>query len=313
MQPKYTVSACIALFLTLAASLAAQTALDFETALDGGGGVVITRYTGWDRDVRIPVIINGNLVTGIGDWAFAYCDNLTSVTIPDGVTTIGEAAFAGCSGLKAINVLPENRWYKSIDGVLFTKDGKIFHTCPAGNTRTTYTIPTGVVIIGDWAFYRCSGLTSVTIPASVTTIDEGAFHSSGLTSVTIPVGVTTIGGWAFAGCSGLASVTIPASVTTIGEGAFAECTGLTSVTIPAGVTGIGAGAFFRCSGLISVTMQAGVTTIGDWAFAYCSGLTSVMIPASVTGIGKEAFAYCSGLQPDLRADIERRFGSGVFE
>ena len=101
-----------------------------------------------------------------------------------------------------------------------------------------------VTSIGNDAFYKCSSLTSVTIPNSVTSIGLYAFYyCSGLTSVTIPNSVTSIGVAAFSGCSSLTSVTIPNSVTSIGEYAFYYCSGLTSVTIPNSVTSIGNGAF----------------------------------------------------------------------
>ena len=153
-----------------------------------------------------------------------------------------------------------------------------------------------VTSIGDDAFWKCSGLTSLTIPNSVTRLGSGAFGGcSTLTSVTIPNSVTSIGDWAFQGCSSLTSVTIPNSVTTIREYAFFGCSGLTSVTIPNSVRKIGDWAFAQSSGLTSLTIGNSVTSIGNCAFFYCSGLTSVDIGNSVTSIGDQAFDGCSSL------------------
>ncbi len=136
------------------------------------------------------------------------------------------------------------------------------------------TIPEGVTSIGEWAFYYCSSLASVTIPE----------------------GVTSIGGEAFSGCSSLASVTIPESVTSIGNYAFSYCSSLASVTIPESVASIGGGAFRSCSSLASVTIPEGVTSIGDFAFCDCSNLASVTIPEGVTSIGDYAFDGCRSLK-----------------
>ncbi len=161
---------------------------------------------------------------------------------------------------------------------------------------TTYNITELKVVSYYGTFKNCSGLTSITIPNSVTSIGEYAFSGcSGLTSVTIPNSVTSIGNSAFEYCSSLTSVTIPNSVTSIGNSAFAYCSGLTSVTIPNSVTSIGESAFSYCSDLTSATIPNSVTSIGEYAFAYCTGLTSITIPNSVTSIGNYAFSGCSGL------------------
>ena len=111
--------------------------------------------------------------------------------------------------------------------------------------------------IGDCAFHSCSGLTSVTIPNSVTSISTQAFEDcSGLTSVTIGNSVKSIGDWAFGNCYGLTSVTIPNSVESIGDEAFRDCSGLTSVTIGNGVTRIGIRAFRDCPELLDVYCYA---------------------------------------------------------
>ena len=161
--------------------------------------------------------------------------------------------------------------------------------------------------LGGLAFRGCSGLISLTIPSSVTSIGYSAFEGcSGLTSLSIPSSVTLIESGAFRGCSGLTSLTIPSSVTSIGYSAFEDCTGLTSLAIPSSVTSIGSDAFYGCSGLTSITIPSSVTSIGSDAFYGCSGLTSLTIPSSVTSIGSDAFYGCSGLT-NLYYIIDEKF------
>ena len=178
---------------------------------------------------------------------------------------------------------------------------------------TSLTLPSGVTEIGDYAFFRCSGLTSLTIPSGVTEIGGNAFYCcSGLTSLTIPSGVTKIGDSAFDFCSGLTSLTIPSSVTWIGDNAFSGCSGLTSLTIPSSVTWIGDYAFYGCSGLTSIPLPSGVTKIGYSAFYGCSGLISLTLPSGVTEIGDYAFYGCSGLTSLTLPSGVTEIGSRAF-
>ena len=206
--------------------------------------------------------------------------------------------------------------YIKYNGGVYTSNDKLgyaaFSDCSG---LTSLTIPSSVTSIGEYAFYGCSGLTSLTIPSSVTSIGESAFYGcSGLTSLTIPSNVTSIGESAFYGCSGLTSLTIPSNVTSIGESAFYGCSGLTSLTIPSNVTSIGESAFYGCSGLTSLTIPSSVTSIGYCAFLGCSGLTSFTIPSSVTSIGWGAFCGCSGLT-SIYVYTEKlpNMGSDVFD
>ena len=146
-------------------------------------------------------------------------------------------------------------------------------------------IPESVTSIGDYAFYGCSGLTSITIPEGVTSIGGSAFYGcSGLTSITIPEGVTSIENFTFYNCSSLTSITIPEGVTSFGRHAFLGCSSLASITIPESVTSIDVYTFYGCSSLTSITIPEGVTSIGGSAFSSCTNLTSVTMknPTPVT-------------------------------
>ena len=287
-----------------------------------------------------------NSVTSISSDAFWKCSSITSITIPSSITYIGSDAFRDCNSIiKVLNLSKlsiskgsKNNGYVAysakvvynieesaiVDSLCFYTDveGNSFVCGYLGNSSqivlpqkyngknyniaqyafykctglTSLVIPNTVRSVGDYSFYACSCLMSVSIPNSVTDIGRSAFLGcSRLTSVTIPNSVTNIGNSAFSGCSGLTSVTIPSSITSIDNAVFSDCRGLTSVTIPSSVTNIGGAAFSGCSGLTSITIPNSVISIDASAFSGCSRLASVTIPNSVTSIGASAFYGCNNL------------------
>lgn len=151
----------------------------------------------------------GNSVISMGYSAFDSCSSLKKINIPDSLTCIGDNPFLDCYELEEIIVSENNASYKSIEGVLFSKDSKKVYCFPAGKTNTVYTIPDSVTSIEDRAFSYCTSLPSITIPESVTRIGTDAFK----------------------GCTSLPSITIPDSVTSIGDDAFYDCSSLSEIRI----------------------------------------------------------------------------------
>ena len=184
-------------------------------------------------------------------------------SIPDSVTDLNISnAFAWLFALPDFACSENNELYSVVDGVLFNKDQTELIRFPCGKNVNSYVIPDSVTSIGDYAFYGCTGLTSITIPD----------------------GVTSIGTYAFSGCTGLTSITIPDGVTSIGSFAFQNCTGLTSITIPDGVTSIGTYAFSGCTGLTSATLGTGVATINSYTFNSCTSLAKLTLNKADTYI-----------------------------
>ncbi len=248
-------------------------------------------------------------VTSVGDQTFAGCTALTSIVIPYSVTNIGADTFLDCTSLKAV----------------FAKEGLYLGSAsiPAGTAKITYkkgsnnnvtitnvdagsqtsieipeTIDGGTVkIIGANAFEDCDTFTSITLPQSLTSIENLAFHQcTALQNINIPQNVTNIGASAFLSCKSLTSITIPSGVTSIKTATFAYCTSLKSIELPDHLVSIEGSAFMICTSLKSVVIPAEVTSVGFHAFAVCTSLESVVIPMNVISVGDSAFDGCTSLK-----------------
>ena len=258
-----------------------------------------------------------NSLIDIGREAFFQCTGLTSVTIPNNVEIIDYHAFWGCSSLSSVvfnadSCYLDNVFYNTTITSFIFGDGVRHipaYICDYMTGLTTITIPSTVSSIGNYAFCRCSGLISVTLPTSLIRIGDGAFSGcTSLVSIDIPYSVQTIGSEAFANCESLSSITIPNSVEYIGDCSFENCNSLTHIAFNADSCIYAGGskqtsAFGNCSILANITLGNNVKRIPSYAFCPNTDvLTTVTIPHSVKMIGRNSFSYCRGMSVVYNAE-----------
>lgn len=219
---------------------------DYSYEILNDGTLRLYQYEGTDTNIVVPDTIDGRKVTVLGNSTFQYCtqaSDIESVTLPDSLTTIEKNAFYNCEKLKSvtipqnvssiglaafveglsesslteIKVDPENPYFSEKDGVVFSKDGTKLIVFPSGRSGD-YQIPDGTVSVGDYAFYYCVNVSSITVPGSVRSLGEGAFgNCSSLTKAVLNEGLEEIGEYAFQSSSGICDIIIPASVKSVGK------------------------------------------------------------------------------------------------
>ncbi|MBQ2798207.1 MAG: leucine-rich repeat protein [Ruminiclostridium sp.] len=355
-------------------SIEAYTFMDCSSLLSVNipDGVAVIGDNAFRRCYELPSVTIPTSVKTIGEYAFADCTSFTSVTIPDGVTSIGNNAFWYCYGivtadisdsvteigddvfsecydLENINVSADNKYFSSVDGVLFDKGKTKLIDYPSAKTSKSYVVPSTVKKIDRYAFTDCGDLTSVTLPDALTSIGSYAFawcHS--LESIALPSKVSSIGDSVFYNCASMENITVvsdnesytaidgvlynkdkteivcypngkPATSYTILNGvkkvgpyAFACSANLESVSIPEGVTEIALNAFADCAAITSFTLPDGVQSLGDYAFGWCYELKSINIPKSVTDIGECCFVACCELKSVVIPDGVTLIPTGAF-
>lgn len=289
-----------------------------------------------------------NSVTSIGKGTFLYCSALSNIFLPDSVSQIGDSAFTDTafwknngnwkSGILYINhclirVKVDKSGSVKVDDNTTCITQSAFSYC---ENITSISLPETITQIDDLTFKGCKSLTNIIIPDSVKTIGDWAFESSGLTSITLSNSLTTIGTKAFYDCSTLTSITIPDSVTIIGENAFCFCSMLKTLTLPVSTKINNSGSFYGCYNIERVTLtkgtgkmrnysvteytdsgkvtcykytpwyisrslkylvvNEGVNNIGRYAFYSCSLLESIVLPNTVNKINEAAFEKCENLK-----------------
>lgn len=340
------------------AKLAASEGLELILNSDGASYSVFGMGTCEDTDIVIPSIYEGKPVTRIESSAFYNCNNIETVTIPESVIVISESAFAACRAmttvnisasvmkiefgafeicpsLTSINVDKANENYRSVDGNLYSKDGKTLIKYAIGKEDISFVIPDGVTTVYSMAFCGAESLFSLTVPNCVTYMESSAFQMcSHLTNVyyggtieqwcairfdnytsnpcsikaelyidgtvlrnaVIPDTVSRIGDYAFANYQYLTTLTIGNGAIEIGECAFYNSPLLKSVVIGDGVTVIKRSAFDNCRYLESVVIGMGTTRIESGAFCGCESLLSVTIGGGTVSIAEVGFANCKALK-----------------
>ena len=257
----------------------------------------------------------------VGESAFEGCSNLKTIHIPASVEEIGDTVFLNCESLEKITVDSENKYYKALDGVLYTKDEKVLLCCPPKGI-TSYTVSEKTETIAPYAFYMNQSLQNIVLPSNLRLIGKFAFSTCLLLeSVNIPASVYDIGLYAFSNCEGMKTITFEKNsiLENIQDGAFEACFLLEEIKIPASVITIYPCAFRACLSLERVEFEQGsrLERIYSEGFAYCEsleeielpsnlemifgmafigcGLSKVSIPASIKIIGDQAFSNCLNL------------------
>ena len=235
------------------------------------------------NNANIEKVIIEEGITGIGNYAFYWCENVKEIILPESLTHIGMRAFDGCTSLEKIKI-PEGVTSIGVN---------TFRDCVS---LSEIILPSTLESIGDVVFAGCWSLTSIDIPEGVTSIGRDAFlYCDSLKTINLPQSLETIGDGAFASCVELVNIQLPNNLKTIGIGLFMQDMSLTEIYLPECITTINNQMFSECFGLVNIEIPKHVTTIERYAFHYAKNLKSIILHENVTNIHEEAFDLCEEL------------------
>lgn len=289
--------------------------LDYVLTNNGSYYTVFGIGSATDKELYIPSLYKGLNVKDIGETAFRYNNNITSVFIPYGIEsienlsfykceslknisigesikTIGEAAFAGCNHLTSIH-------FNAIDMDNLSNDNRVFEDAGKDSEGITVTIGKNVLRIPDKLFRPVRYLSG-----DEPKIVKVEFESESL--------CREIGQYSFSKCPHLTSVNIPSSVTLISGYAFEQCSSLSEITLPNSIGLIAAYAFQYCSALTNVVLPNTIPRIMQYTFYSCSNLKSITIPKTVKVIFESAFDGCESLTDVYYEGTEEEWNSIVI-
>ena len=295
MSMQRLLAALTALLLLLGCA-AAETSGDYEYTLEGGKAV-ITAYSGTQTALAVPAALDGHPVGAIGEWAFSGHYELSSITLPEGLTAIGDGAFFSCDALTSVS-LPES---------LTAIGENAFYNCAS---LQAFAIPASVTSLTGNPFIGCTALTELSVAAGNPVFEarSGLLYRradntllcwpQGLATgaCTVPAGTAAIGSAAFMNCEEITEITLPEGVTALHSSAFRFCLGLTAIRLPAGITVLEDSVFEGCSSLQSINLPEGLAAIPAWLLRDCDSLTAVTVPDGAVSIGMDAFEFSDSLQ-----------------
>ncbi len=265
----------------------------------------IAPYMFYQCEMLKNINIDANIKT-IHEGAFMGCNSLTTITIPK-ETTLKPGALSSCVLLEEIIIEEDHPDLISIDGIVYTKDLTTIFQVPSGISKIT--IPESITTIESYAFYNCDKVYQLVIPGTVKEIRDYAFSRCVyLMNLTLEDGIEIIGKEAFSNCFySLSNVSIPASVKEIGDGAFSGCNNLKSIKVDAnnanyidfdGVlyTKDGKKLVQAYGAITAINVMDNVEEIAPMSFKNCYDLRKVVLPDTITKIGEQAFYYCAKMQ-----------------
>lgn len=242
-----------------------------------------------------------NTVVAVADYAFALCERLVTITLPEALKKIGEGSFYGCTNLKSCN----------IPAGLSVIPAKSFMGC---ENIDAIELPASLISIGDKAFASCNELSFIELPSYISSIGCGAFNGcASLKSIVIPHSINKISRSAFSNCTSLETISVSNSVKIIEADAFSKCTSITSISLPDSLVSIGANAFSGCTNLKGIILPRSIEVIGHNAFQSCKKLENMSLPFSLTFLGSEAFSDCSVLASIFIPQKVSFLGDEIFD
>lgn len=263
--------------------------------------------------IALEEVTLSNGLEKIGAYAFEGCSSLKSIFIPDTVKTIEVGVFKKCSALQEILVGENNRFYTSINGVLYSKDKSTLICYPEGLKIENMDFLNNVTRIDDYALAGHKELISFNCADTILEFGTGVFKNcSSLKKVKIPRHFKNISNETFENCSSLEEIELPEGITSIECNAFRGCTNLKHISFPQNLERINSGAFENCASLSSVVLNEGVTKLGSEAFKLCRNLKDIKLPNSIVEFGREVFANCEALETFIMPDSVKNVGGGVF-